>query len=205
MPTNRLRTFALAPFAVLAACLFLAACGGGSSSPSGSAASASDNALKFSKCMREHGIKDFPNPETTANGATRLQFKVEGGIGPKTMEAAQEACRHFQEEGGPAEKEVSPQEKVEREEQVQKFAKCMREHGIELEVSTSGDAVKIGVHPGDGGPNPESPAFQQAQEACQDLMPGPKGGPGGPTTSTHGKEASAGGAGFNMESAPAGE
>ena len=201
MSQNRIGTIALAAAAVLAAGLLLAACGG-SSSPSGSADSAADSALKFSKCMREQGVKNFPNPETTAAGATRLTFKAEG-TSPKTMEAAQEACRHFQEEGGPQEEEVSPEEKVEREEAVQKFAKCMREHGIEIEVSSAGGGVQIQVHPGGGagGPNPESPAFQEAQEACQKLMPGPKGGAG----VNSGKAPPGGGAteGFSMESAPA--
>jgi hypothetical protein len=201
MPQNRIGTIALATATMLAAGLLLAACGG-SSSPSGSDASGADSPLKFAKCMREHGVKNFPNPETTAGGATKLTFKAEG-TSPKTMEAAQEACRHFEEEGGPQEREVSPQEKVEREEAVQKFAKCMREHGIEIEASSSSGGIQVQIHPGGGGggPNPESPAFQEAQETCQHLMPGPKGGAG-----FHSDKAPSGGGatqGFSMESAPA--
>lgn len=184
MSANRIKTIALAALALLAAGLILAACGG-SSSPSGSAASPAESALKFSRCMREHGVKNFPDPETTANGATKLQFKAEG-TSPKTMDSAQAACQHFQEEGGEG-PELSPQQKVEQEEAVQKFAKCMREHGIEVEASTSGGGVqvKVGGGPGAGGPNPQSPAFQEAQEACQGLMPGPKvkGGGAPPQTS----------------------
>jgi predicted lipoprotein len=168
----------LAALGLLAAGLALSACGG-SSTPSDPAASAADSALKFSQCMREHGVKDFPNPETTAGGATRLAFKGEGGS-PATMEAAQKACQHFQEEGGEG-PELTPQEKVEHEEAVQKFAKCMREHGIKVEASGGGVQVKIGLGPGGPGagkPKP-SPALQAAQEACQGLLPF-KGGPGGP-------------------------
>jgi len=174
----------LAGCGLLAAALLLAACGGSSASPKPSSASAADNALKFSRCMREHGVKNFPNPETTSNGATKLQFKAEG-TSPKTMEAAQQACRKFQEEGGEG-PELSPQQKVEQEEAVQKFAKCMREHGIEVEASTSGGGVQVKIEggPGAGGPNPRSPAFQEAQEACQGLMPGPKVKGGGPPPQT---------------------
>jgi hypothetical protein len=166
---------ALAALGLLATALTLAACGG-SGSPSQPGASVADSALKFSKCMREHGVKNFPNPETGPGGVTKLGFKNEG-TDPKTMEAAQEACQHFQEEGG-LQKELSPQQKIEIEENVQKFAKCMREHGIELktEVRGGGAAVRIG---GPGTAPPKGPAFQQAQEACQGLMPGPKGGPFG--------------------------
>jgi hypothetical protein len=204
MSPNRIRTVALVPLGLLAASIALAACGD-SSSPSGAAASAADNALAFSRCMREHGVKDFPNPETGPGGVTKLSFKAEG-TNPKAMEAAQKACQHFQEEGGPGGKELSPQQKVEAEENVQKFAKCMREHGIEVQTQVGNGNIGIRIGgPGAGGPNPKSPAFQQAQEACQSLMPGPKGGPGGPTTSVHGKEAPGGGAGLSMESGPSEE
>jgi hypothetical protein len=67
----------------------------------------------------------------------------------------------------------------------------MREHGINVHAETSGGLFRIGVHagPGSGGPNPESPAFQAAQKACQGLLPF-KGGhpPGAPSTSSHGGE-----------------
>ena len=55
------------------------------------------------------------------------------------MEAAQNACKHYQPE--PQKVNLSPQEKVAREEAVQKFAKCMREHGIEVQASTAGGGI----------------------------------------------------------------
>jgi hypothetical protein len=142
--------------------------------------------------MREHGVSNFPNPEIGPGGQVGL--KVKGGPGslgasPQTMEAAQKACQHFQEGLEP---KLSPQEKVEREEAVQKFAKCMREHGINVHAETSSGLVRIGIHggPGSGGPNPESPAFQAAQKACQGLLPFKGGHPsGGPGSHTGGGEA----------------
>ena len=200
----------LAPLTVLGAAvasLLLAACGGSSSPTSSmsSAATAANNGLDFSKCMREHGVKNFPNPEIGANGATSFHRLGPGAVSPQTMEAAQKACRRFQPGGG--EPNLTPQEKVAREEAVQKFAKCMREHGIKVEASSAGAGgnIRIGIHagPGSGGPNPESPTFQAAQKACQGLIPftsklgGPQpgglrvGGPGGPNTNTgHGGESS---------------
>jgi hypothetical protein len=74
---------------------------------------------------------------------------------------------------------------VERAEAVEKFAKCMREHGIEVHASSAEGRISIQIHgkPGSGGPNPESPAFQKAQSSCQKLLPfkgkGPLGGPPG--------------------------
>jgi hypothetical protein len=184
---------------VVLAGLALAGCGSSSSASPGSSSGsttaggkAADSALKFSKCMREHGVTNFPNPEVSSNGQVGL--KIKGGPGslgasPQTMEAAQKACQHFAEGLEP---KLSPQEKVEREEAVQKFAKCMREHGINVHAETSSGLVRIGIHggPGSGGPNPESPAFQAAQKACQGLLPFKGGHPsGGPGSHTGGGEA----------------
>jgi hypothetical protein len=156
--------------------------------------------------MREHGIKNFPNPETTG-GVTRFKGvgKVDLNVTPQTIEAAQKACKRFQPQG--AEPNLTPQEKVAREEAVQRFARCMREHGIKVEASTQGGGIRIGIHggPHSGGLNPESPTFQAAQKACQGLLPFKGGGPhttggpgaggaGGPSTSNApGKEGSGSG------------
>jgi hypothetical protein len=172
------RSVLVASCALLAA-LLLAACGG--SSPTTGASNPADRALAFARCMREHGVKGFPNPEVSGR-AVRFQFSARGKAGgatPQTMEAAQKACRRFAPGEG---RKLSPQEKVQREEQVRKFARCMREHGVKLQAGTSsnggGFQIRIGG-PRGGGPNPESPAFQAAQKACSGLLPFRKG-PGGP-------------------------
>lgn len=157
---------------LLAAALALAACGG-SNPPSSSTSAHVEDAVKFSKCMRENGVKDFPDPKVSANGGTELSFNA-AGVAPKTMEAAQQTCQHFQEEGEEA-AEASPQQKAESEEAVQEFAKCMREHGIEVKTKVSpGGGVSVGVGAGGakGGSHGESPALKAASEACQGLMPG---------------------------------
>jgi hypothetical protein len=198
----------LVPLIVLciaAASLLLAACGG--SSPASNAPStersqeqkAEVKFADFAKCLREHGV----NAEVGSPGGGGHGLKVSPGSGgPGQFEAAQKACARYR----PEEKKVnlSPQEKVEHEEEVQKFAKCMREHGIKVEASTAGGGIQIRIHghPGsEGGPNPESPTFQAAQKACQGLFPGPKGasksgappGPGGAS-----QDAGKGGAGASL-------
>lgn len=51
------------------------------------------NALKFSRCMRAHGIKDFPDPTTGPDGA--IGFQLKDGIRPNSalMRSAQRACQ----------------------------------------------------------------------------------------------------------------
>jgi hypothetical protein len=173
----------LAASSTLAAAFILAACGGSSSSPpKAAAATAADNALKFARCMREHGVKSFPDPEISG-GTVRFELRQRAGkpgdVNRQTMEAAQRACRHFRAASRP---NLTPQERVAAQEAVLKFAKCMREHGVDVHASTAGGGVQIGIRRGrGGGPNPESPAFQAAQKACQGLLPFRRGiGPGAP-------------------------
>jgi hypothetical protein len=187
----------LIPLTVLciaAASLLLAACGGSSPTNAVSTEGAHEQQAEkkladFAKCLREHGV--HAEVGTPPGGGRALKIgprpggpQPESG-GPGQFEAAQKACARYR----PAEQKVnlSPQQKVAQEEAVQKFARCMRGHGIKVEASTAGGGVQIRIHahPGaEGGPNPESPAFQTAQNACQKLLP-LKGGPGGgPSTST---------------------
>ena len=168
----------LAILGVIAAALSLAACGGSSPSSTSSAAKEQQAEVKFAdfaKCLREHGIEAAT---ATAPGGQGHGLRVKGAS-PAKMEAAQSACKKYQPEQQKL--NLSPQEKVERAEAVEKFAKCMREHGIEVHASSSGGGVSIRIHggPGVGGPNPESPAFQKAQNSCQGLLPF-KGKPGPP-------------------------
>jgi hypothetical protein len=176
MPISSLRRSVPAVAAGLLLVLALAACG---SSKQSASSSPSDAAFKFSRCMREHGIKDFPDPQVTG-AAVKLSFRARPGqAGAPTrqkLDAAQRACRHFMAAVAP---KLTPQEKAAREEQVLKFAACMRKHGVDVHASTAEGGAQIRVGgPDGGGPNPESPAFQAAQKACQGLLPFKGGGPG---------------------------
>lgn len=63
-----------------------------------------------------------------------------------------------------------------------KFADCMRSHGVPNFPDPPSGGGGIQITPASG-VNPQSPAFQSAQNACSKLMPG--GGPGrGPVSET---------------------
>ena len=107
---------AAALMATAATVAVAAGCGGNPSSPSvarlgtsttsssgggntqASSGDKSDNALKFSQCMRAHGIKDFPDPQQTGQG---VGISIHGSPGSDlnpnnpTFTAAQKACQHF--------------------------------------------------------------------------------------------------------------
>ena len=176
----------LSVLCVASASLLLAACGGSSPSSTDSSAQATEQQAEvkfadFAKCLREHGV----NAEAISHPGGGHGLKVSpgtAGAGPAAMEAAEKACARYR--PAPQKLNLSPQQKVEQEEAVQKFAKCMREHGIKVEATTSGGGVQIAIHAHAGqagAPNPETPAFRKAQSSCQRLLPQPPKGAGSPS------------------------
>ena len=119
--------------------------------------------------MREHGV----NVQTPTAGQP---FRLGGLRGNRqAFEVARTACKKYAPKAGGA--NLAPAERVARQEAVRKFAKCMREHGVPLEVETnSGNGPGIRIQLAAGGPNRESPAFQAAQKACSGLLPKRPGG-----------------------------
>lgn len=132
----------------------------------------------FARCLREHGVD--AEAQSRPGGGHGLKVS---GANPAAMQAAEKACARYRPERQSGPSRFSPQEKVELDERLERFAKCMREHGVEVEASVAGGQPHINVHAtrgGGGPPQPESPAFQAAQKACSKLLPG--GGPGAGAT-----------------------
>jgi hypothetical protein len=166
---------------LLAGALLAAGCGddsaegdsdaGGSTATSGSGSD--DQAVQYSECMRENGVPNFPDPE---NGRLTLRAGPDSGIDPNSPEfqAAQEACQDLAPQGGPGGGAANPQ----LEEQVLEYAKCMRENGVPdfPDPQVSGGGVRMQLPQG---VDANSPQFQQAQQACQDMLAGLGGGAGG--------------------------
>ena len=124
------------------------------------------SALKFSQCMREHGMTWFPDPQ--AGGG--LQIKIPPGTDKTKVDAAMEACKKFMPNGGqPMKADPAALE------QMRQMAKCMRANGVPNfpDPSANGeiriDGSKVGMGPGDA-------TFDAAQKKCEKYMPkGPKG------------------------------
>jgi len=56
--------------------------------------------LKFSQCMRAHGLSNFPDP-TFSGGRPGLLFRTGSGIDPSSpaFKTAQAACQQYQRQG----------------------------------------------------------------------------------------------------------
>jgi hypothetical protein len=126
--------------------------------------------VKFSKCMRSHGVKAFPE----GNGP--IKISPSSGIDPNspTFQAASKACRSLLPKPSAAQVRQAQQNAL-------KFSKCMRSHGVpnfpDPKFTGGGISIRIGGNTGSG-LNPNSPAFQAAQSACGKYMHLPKGAPG---------------------------
>jgi hypothetical protein len=177
--------------------LALAACGGstGKSNNGGVRASA---AIKFSECMRTHGVPNFPDPSPGGG----VQLSAGSGVNPSSpsFQGAQKACGSLLPGGGPGPSGDSETRKL----AMLHLAQCMRSHGFtSFPDPTSAPPSKApGGPPGGGiafgGPGgfiavPESmvqsPGFQQAAATCG--FPG--GGPPGAKGAKGAKVSSAGG------------
>jgi hypothetical protein len=167
--------------AVVALTLAVAACSGGGkangvASLSGankptattSASGSHDDrqmALAFARCMRQHGI-DMPDPKFNGNGVSQEFSARRGGKGPDDpkFKAAQQACQKYLPNGGQPTK-PNPQE----QQQLLAFARCMRQHGIDVPDPGASGGIEVKGRPGTV--NPNDPKFKAAQQACQQYEP----------------------------------
>jgi hypothetical protein len=167
----RLQAGVLTGVAALASILALAACGGSSKpKPPSSHASAF---IGFSKCMRAHGVSNFPDP--TGGG-----IHLGSNINPQSpvFRAAQTVCFKLLPGGGPGGHKPSATQIAD----ARKTAECMRSHGVSgypdpivsSEPPTDlNQALYSQVSDQDGiiiaipkAIDPQSPAFQKAAKIC---------------------------------------
>jgi hypothetical protein len=129
-------------------------------------------ALEFAKCMREHGV-DMPDPEVDSKGRMRITVGSAGGKGgpdPKKRQEAQQACGHLMRGGGDGPGRVDPR----AQDAMLAFARCMREHGIDMPDPT-GDGLVFNSRAGQG-PDPRSSKFKEAERACDHHLADLRGG-----------------------------
>lgn len=111
--------------------------------------------LKFSQCMRSHGITNFPGPSNTGG--------ISISIDPNNSQlgAAQKACQKYLPPG------PTRAQQEQMEQQALAFAACMRAHGLpNFPDPTFGPNGSINRNYGSSGIDPNSPGFQAAVTKC---------------------------------------
>lgn len=117
-------------------------------------------ALAFSRCMRAHGVTNFPDPSRGPGGGIALQ--VQGNPNSPTFKSAQSACRSLlpNHGTGPA---LTPQQR----QQALAFSRCVRAHGVPNfpDPDFSGGGVRV------QGQDKNDPRLQAAVNACKSYLP----------------------------------
>ncbi len=172
----------------------LAACGG--SSPSNDVRCTPRNSRPKRSSRTSPGAcantASTPKPRLAPGGGHGLKVSARHRADPQQMEAAQKACERYQPE--PQKLNLSPQQKVEREEAV---AEVRQVHARTRDQSRSLDRRRRRRdpdprHAGAGGaPNPESPAFQQRRAPARGCCPPRVSGPPGARTGSRARAAPA--------------
>jgi hypothetical protein len=162
--------------ATTASALLLAACGGSNNNDGGTGQPDDAKRIAFEDCMRKAGL----TVKTQNNGRERATaIQIPKGVSPARLQKIQRDCAR-KTGGGP--RQPSKAEQARFLDQALKFARCMRAHGVDVpDPQPQGGGIRIGGPRGSrsSGPDtldPQSPAFQSAQKACESLLPGGKGG-----------------------------
>jgi hypothetical protein len=138
-------------------------------------------AVKFSGCMRSHGLTNFPDPTVGSNGLPSW-FGVSNQA--PAYKAADQVCKKDLPEIGPH----TSGAKAASNRAALKYATCMRASGVTDFPDPNGQGlIKLSAT---GTLDPNSPQFQKAETACKRLDNGfaqqssvavssPSGGAGG--------------------------
>jgi len=80
---------------------------------------ARDKAVKFSECIRAHGVSDFPDPNE------KNQFEYGVSVTPAVWKQATTACKDLQPPGTLSSKRTRKEQSASL-----RFAQCIRENGV---------------------------------------------------------------------------
>ncbi|MGA2014446.1 MAG: hypothetical protein ABSH51_28510 [Solirubrobacteraceae bacterium] len=144
--------------------LSISGCSGSGCSSPGASASAEAMAVKYSECIRSHGLTDFPDPTVGSNGLPNWS-----GVSNRApaYKAARAACKKDLPDLGP---HTSAQRATARAVAL-RYAACMRSHGVPGFPDPNSQGL-IQITNATGGLDASSPPFQRAESACQSLDTG---------------------------------
>jgi hypothetical protein len=179
-PRPRTRTGAALAGAALAVTagvmLLTAACGSPSPGPSsaGSAATPSAGAsgsgaqspLAFSRCMRSHGVPNFPDPPADFHGKFPGSSPQQLGITESRLRTITQSCQNLL-PAAPGQAPLTPQE----QQDYLRAVACIRAHGFTSFPDPDFSGGHVSFPTPLAGIDTSSPQFIQAVHACQHLIP----------------------------------
>ncbi len=166
-PWSRTRTLAAA---TAGASLLIVACSGSSAKADTFLGGTYHQALAYAKCMRSHGVPDFPAPDGQGN-FNRAAIQAIYQSDDPALRDAHHLCAPLLPNGGSG---LSATQIQTIQEQNIRYgvqaARCMRAHGIQNFPDPAGTTQGPGVNwptPQAAGLNVNSAAYQAAYRACR--------------------------------------
>jgi hypothetical protein len=133
------------------------------SSRNASATTLQSDEIVFARCMRSHGVSNYPDPTTSGLLKESVQ---QLGVSSSQFQTAQTACKHLLPNGGSG---PSPAQVQQVRVLSLHFAQCVRSHGVPNfpDPASDGripDPATVGINQG-------SPKFEAANQACRKYRP----------------------------------
>jgi hypothetical protein len=168
--STALRRGAVICLAAMALAAGLAACGSSSSSSGSSSATGArfQARVNLAKCARAHGI-NVPDP-SPGGGPGQGIGRLLRQYSQSQVNTALQACRQYLAKAFP-QFNLSPAQRAQVQQQLVKFAECMRSHGVNVPDPTFNTGGGFGFRQAFRSVDRNSPAFQSALKACQSLRP----------------------------------
>ena len=126
--------------------------------------SATSKALAYSRCMRAHGVPNFPDPDSS--GQIPVSQVKNLPTSPSVMRAADSHCSSLY----PTQPGINAPFSNQQKQDYLRASTCMRQHGILNfpDPIFSGTQVQLPIPPG---VDTNSPQFIQARQTCAQLIP----------------------------------
>ena len=130
-------------------------------------------ALAFSRCMRAHGVRKFPDPYSS--GIIPKVSLQQLGVSSSQFQAAEQACQNLLPPG--SNDQFPPGETQQLLIGMRRFSQCMRSHGLpnwpDPAIDSAGQpefpvSTTHGINPH---PRPNLPPFATPIRKCRHLMP----------------------------------
>jgi hypothetical protein len=133
-----------------------------------------DKAMKFAECMRENGVREFPDPN--ASGELTIDGIANGSsldTSTAAFKKAISACKDLQPPGF-----MGRKRSAQEQENALEFAQCMRDNGVKdfPDPTKDGPLIDTTRIPSAAGRGAlDIPGFQAAVETCHDALAGALG------------------------------
>jgi hypothetical protein len=156
---------------VMAAALLAAACSGSPSSagsggaPNAGGSANSPSAVAYSRCVRSHGVPDFPDPDSNGQIPKPAAVRALREVGDSRAKAATNACANLNPAG-----QGNPTLTAQEQQDYLNAAACMRSHGITNfpDPTFPGERVNLPIP---SSIDTNSRQFTQAAQTCTKLIP----------------------------------